>query len=64
LTGATYNDLVLFLIQILRARHYLTLNISETVQYSYNGVLQDLLNGVIFNELEWPLKVATFFNVK
>jgi len=39
LNGIISNDLERPLTQISRSRHYLTLNISETVKDSYNGIL-------------------------
>jgi len=32
--------------------------------HCYSGVLCDQSNDVIFNDLEWPLKVTTLFNFK
>jgi len=32
----------------------------EMIQDSYNGILCDLSNGVISNDLGWPVKVTTF----
>ena len=53
--GPILSDLERSLTPISRSRHYLTLNISETVrdtmEYSY-GRTHALLKGVISNELE------------